>query len=211
MSNTDRITRGSTSRVDEPRVKRTAERGMTLIELMAVLVIIAVLSSIAIAVMQSRIDKVRLARCMNELRSIQSTVFVHSDGSNLPNQFTFWQTAWDGLKPGPYYYLTDAEDPNCGHGNDLDQFDEQNPGHPPRQRRDIHFVALCQHDHKDLAWYVYLEDEGPPLISWNGSYPGYHRFIHGGHGGSGTGGGGSGGGEPGGGGQGGGGQGRGNG
>lgn len=183
---------------------------MTLIELMAVLLIVGILSSIALAVMHSRIDKARLARCMNELRSIQSTVFVHSDGSNLPLQSTFWQTAWDGLKPGPYYYLTDAEDPNCGHGNDLDQYDEQNPGHPPRQRRDIHFVVLCQHDHRDLAWYVYLEDEGPPLISWDGSYPGYHRFIHGNPGG-GPGGGGSGGGGPGGGGSGSGGNGHGNG
>jgi prepilin-type N-terminal cleavage/methylation domain-containing protein len=184
---------------DHPVVRRTFERGMTLIELMVVLLIIGVLAAIAVAVMHSRIDKARLARCMNELRSIQSTVFVHSDGSTLPDQNTFWQTAWNGLKPGPYFYLTDAEDPNCGHGNDLDGFDEQNPGNAPRERRDIHFVLLCQHDHKDLAWYVYLEDEGPPLISWNGSYPGYHRFIHGNHGGGNSGGGGTGGGTPGGG------------
>jgi prepilin-type N-terminal cleavage/methylation domain-containing protein len=171
----------------DPTIRRHGERGMTLIELMVVLLIMGILAAIAVTIMYSRIDKAKLARCMNELRSIQSTVWAHSDGSTIPHQNTFWKTAWNGHRPGPYHYLTDAEDPNCGHGNDLDQFDEQNPGNAPRERRDIHFVLLCQHDHRDLAWYVYLEDEGPPLISWNGSYPGYHRFLHGGGGGNGGG------------------------
>ncbi len=166
---------------------RSTERGMTLIEVMVVVLIISVLAAIAIGIMYSRIDKARLARCMNELRSIQSTVHVHGDGSTLPDEDNFWQIAWNGVKPGPYFYLVDNEDPNNGHGNDLDQFDEGNPGNSPRTRRDINFVVLCQHDHRDLAWYVYVEDEGPPLIAWNGRYPGYHRFIRGNQGGNGGG------------------------
>jgi prepilin-type N-terminal cleavage/methylation domain-containing protein len=160
---------------------------MTLIEILVVVMIVGILAAIAIPILQGRIDKARLARCMTELRSIQSTVFVHSDGSKFPERATFWQRAWSGIKPGPYYYLVDAEDPNAGHGNDLDGFDEQNPGNAPRERRDIKFVVLCQHNHKNLGWYVYLEDEGPPLIAVEGDHPGYHRFIHGNRGGNGGG------------------------
>jgi prepilin-type N-terminal cleavage/methylation domain-containing protein len=160
---------------------------MTFIELLVVVAIIGILAGICIAIFQGRIDKARLARCMTELRSIQSTVFAHSDGSTFPDRSWFWDRAWSGIKPGPYYYLVDAEDPNAGHGNDLDGFDEQNPGNAPRTRRDIKFVVLCQHNHKDLGWYVYLEDEGPPLMAVEGDHPGYHRFIHGNRGGSGGG------------------------
>ena len=167
---------------------RTSERGMTLMELLVVVAIVGILATIALGIFEGRIDKARLARCMTELRSIQSTVFVHSDGSTLPAADTFWKVAW-GMKPGPYFYLVDAEDPNAGHGNDLDGFDEQNPGNAPRTSRDIDFVVLCQHDHKKLGWYVYVEDEGPPLIAIEGDHPGYHRFIHrgGNSGGSGSG------------------------
>lgn len=166
---------------------------MTLLELLVVVAVVGILSVICLAIFEGRIDKARLARCMSELRSIQSTVFVHSDGgSTLPVRETFWDIAWSGIKPGPYFYLVDAEDPNAGHGNDLDGFDEQNPGNAPRTRRDIHFVVLCQHNHNDLGWYVYIEDEGPPLIALKDDHPGYHRFIRG-HNGGGNGGGNSGG------------------
>jgi prepilin-type N-terminal cleavage/methylation domain-containing protein len=160
---------------------------MTLIEILVVVAIVGILAGIAIGIFAGRIDKARLARCMTELRSIQSTVFAHSDGSTFPERASFWDRAWSGIKPGPYYYLVDAEDPNAGHGNDLDGYDEQNPGNSPRERRDIKFVVLCQHNHRDLGWYVYLEDEGPPLMALRDDHPGYHRFIHGNRGGNGGG------------------------
>jgi hypothetical protein len=108
-------------------------------------------------------------------------VWTMSDGVNWPNQFTFWQDMWGGKRPGPYFYLTDAEDPNCGHGNDLDSFDEQNPGNSKREAKDLKFVLLCQHNHGVLANYVYIEDEGPPqLAGWDGqTNPRYDHFIKG--------------------------------
>jgi hypothetical protein len=36
---------------------------------------------------------------------------------------------------------------------------------------------MCQHNHGSLGWYVYLEDEGWPLIATARDNPGYHRFI----------------------------------
>ena len=65
-----------------------------------------------------------------------------------------------------------------GHGNDLDGFDEQNQGNGgQRTAKDIKFVLICQHDHANLCWYVYIEDEGPPLLANADNNPGYEKFI----------------------------------
>ena len=62
----------------------------------------------------------------------------------------------------------------------LDGIDEENPGDSSknRERKDIQFVIVCQHDHKDLAEYVFIEDEGPPRLSQPGDdFPDYARFV----------------------------------
>jgi len=128
---------------------RTGQRGFTVLELLMVVAIVGILAMIATPYLEGRIEKARLARCMNNLRSIQTTVYTHSDGWELPNPNTFWSTAWSDKKPGKYQYLVDSQDANKGHGNDLDQ----------------------------LGWYVYIEDMGPPLIATYNNNPGYHRFI----------------------------------
>jgi prepilin-type N-terminal cleavage/methylation domain-containing protein len=162
-----------------PAVSSTREAGFTLSEILIVVMLIGILSTIVMGVMDGRIEQARMARCMNELRSIQSTVITHSGGGwPLPDPVTFWDVAWAGIKPGPYFYMVDG-DPNRGHGNDLDGIDEENRGRSSenRNRRDIHFVIMCQHDHGSLGWYVYLEDEGSPIVATRDDNPGYHRFI----------------------------------
>jgi hypothetical protein len=146
---------------------------------MVVLMIVSILAVLALGIVDGRIEKARLARCMIELRTIQSTVFAHSGGGwPLPDQSTFWDVAWSGIKPGPYWYMTDG-DPNNGHGNDLDGIDEDNPGKSGENQdaRDIQFVVICQHDHGSLGWYVYVEDQDWPMIATAKDNPGYHRFI----------------------------------
>lgn len=155
------------------------QAGYTLAEIMVVLMIISILSVLALGVIDGRIEKARLARCMIELRSIQSTIFTHSGGGwPLPDPANFWDIAWAGIKPGPYYYLVDG-DPNKGHGNDIDGIDEDNPGKSGdnRGKRDVEFVVVCQHDHGSLGWYVYVEDMDWPQIATARDNPGYHRFI----------------------------------
>jgi prepilin-type N-terminal cleavage/methylation domain-containing protein len=172
---TDAIDRWQRSRV----VCRTREAGYTLAEIMVVLMIISILSVLALGIVDGRIEKARLARCMIELRTIQSTVFAHSGGGwPLPDQDTFWDVAWSGVKPGPYYYMVDG-DPNKGHGNDIDGIDEDNPGKSGGNldAKDIQFVILCQHDHGSLGWYVYVEDQDWPIVATASDNPGYHRFI----------------------------------
>jgi prepilin-type N-terminal cleavage/methylation domain-containing protein len=183
------------------------EAGFTLSELLIVIAIIGIVSAIANGEFLRYLERAKLAACMAQMRVIQRTVFQYSDvGSTFIAESDLWNTAWQGQPPGPYAYLRDNEDPNNGHGNDLDGFDEGNPGNAPRTGKDIDFVVLCQHNHGRLAKYVYIEDEGPPQCATSSSEPNYERFLHmgGGGGNGGTGGGGTGGGGNGGGGNGGG-------
>lgn len=182
MSRTQAIATDHTAAFDSEIARRrnsAHEAGFTLVEMAVAVMIVGILSVIVLGLVDGRLDKARMARCMNELRSIQSTVFTHSGGGwPLPDPVGFWDVAWSGIKPGPYFYMVDG-DPNRGHGNDLDGIDEENRGRSGenRNRRDIHFVVMCQHDHGKLGWYVYLEDEGWPLIATVDDNPGYHRFI----------------------------------
>ena len=156
---------------------------MTLIELLIVIVLVGVLAAGVVKAVGDKLHKARLSRCFVELRSIQSTVLQETyETSHIPLQSTFWEEQWGGRKPGPYFYLTDAEDSNTGHGNDLDGFDEQNPGAAPREEKDLKFVILCQHDHAHLARYVYVEDEGPPTIALGPNNPHHDVFVKGGKG-----------------------------
>jgi type II secretory pathway pseudopilin PulG len=156
------------------------ESGLTLLEMIVTLWLISMLSVIMLATVNGRIEKARLAKCMTDLRSIQSTAYAHSDGVHFLGPKDFWKIAWAGKKPGPYFYLPDNEDPNAGHGNDIDSFDEINPGAAPREDKDLKFVVICQHDHGLLADYVYVEDEGPPTMAqWGPTNPNYDRFLHG--------------------------------
>ena len=154
------------------------QAGFTLTELLIVVAVIGILSAIMVPNLLERYHKAKLARCMVELRGIQTGLHMASElGVSFPDATSFWNNVFPAARPGPYFYLSDNEDPNAGHGNDLDGFDEQNPGNSPREAKDIKFVLMCQHDHAHLCKYVYIEDEGPPQLATEGNDPGYVRFI----------------------------------
>lgn len=173
------------------------QQGITLIEVLIVALMISILTMMATMAVGNKIHKARLARCFADLRSVQSTIYLDlSIDSSPPNPDTFWQNRWRGNKPGPYFYLIDNNDADSGHGNDLDGFDEDNPGNAPRTGVDIDFVLVCQHDHADLAYYVYIIDEGPPTIADASNDPQLDQCIPGVNGVCGSPGGSSGGGGP---------------
>ena len=110
------------------------------------ILVISVMTSLAVSAGMSKMQKAGLARCFAELRSIQARLDEDSMEGGLPDPDTFWKVYWHGEKPGPYFYLT-------------------RPGGTSRSGKDIRFVVLCQHDHGDLALYVYVEDDGPPTVA----------------------------------------------
>ena len=171
----------------------SGQAGFTLTEVIVVVYVVAMLAAIVINTSLDSIEKARLARCMVELRGIQTAVWMDSDdGAEFMDPQAFWSNHYHGAKPGPYFYLLDG-DPNKGHGNDLDGVDEENPGASDPQKKDIKFAVVCQHDHKWLGDYVFLTDEEPPqLVGGDDGVenPGYERFTKwefGGPGGEGSG------------------------
>ena len=155
------------------------QAGFTLSELIVVVYLISLLSTIVMNTALDAIEKARLARCVVEVHLIQTAIWNSSDiGVQLIGVAEFWSSHYHGIKPGPYYYLIDG-DPNAGHGNDLDDIDEQNPGDSAdnRTQKDIKFVVVCQPDHKQLANYVYGEDQEMPKIAFGGDDPNYDRFV----------------------------------
>ena len=169
------------SRTEMVREKaRRRQAGFTLTEMIVVVYIVGLLSAMVSSTLIDKFDKARLARCLVEMRGIQSGIYLLSDlGTSFPDPQDFWPKVFPAGRPGPYFYLIDG-DPNKGHGNDLDGIDEENPGDSSknRERKDIQFVIVCQHDHKDLAEYVFIEDEGPPRLSQPGDdFPDYARFV----------------------------------
>jgi len=160
---------------------------------MVVLTVITVLAAIVASTISDRLQKARLARCFADMRSVQTTLVTAGALTyGLPAPKDFWDQFWGGHKPGPYHYLPDAEDPDAGYGNELDGFDEGNPGKAPRTQKDIKYVVICQHDHGSLARYIYVVDEGPPTIADDLHDPKYDHFIKGGGSGGSSGGGGKG-------------------
>jgi type II secretory pathway pseudopilin PulG len=168
----------TTRSVENASAFKKNQAGFTLTEMIGIVSILGLLASFGFNLAVDVYDKARLARCMVEVRGIQTAMLDMGDGGRYtPTAKQFWESAFpDGRKHGPYYVLTDG-DPNKGHGNDLDGIDEENPGKADHDKKDIKFVVLCDHDHKHLAEYVYLADEEPPQLAHADTDPGYDRFI----------------------------------
>jgi prepilin-type N-terminal cleavage/methylation domain-containing protein len=161
-------------RVDpsEPERIRHGERGFSLSEVLIAVAIIAILTVMVVGEVVDAIEKARLAACLANMVTIRESVWENCDGGlDFPDRERLWNGIWGGSGPRGYWYALDNDDPNKGHGNDLDGYDEQNPGKAPRVDRNIYFVLACEHDHGRLADFVYLEDESAPQIAMHGDKP----------------------------------------
>jgi prepilin-type N-terminal cleavage/methylation domain-containing protein len=167
------------SRADGSEVeRRPGELGFSLNELLIVVAIIGILAVVVIGETFNAIEKARLAACMANMVAVRESVWANCDGGmDFPERGKLWDEIWRGSGPRGYWYELDNDDANKGHGNDLDGFDEQNPGKAPRTDRNIYFVLACTHDHGRLADYVYLEDEGPPQIAMGRDKPIWDKFY----------------------------------
>ena len=175
------------------------ELGFSMSELLIAVAIIGILSVVLIGEVLNALEKARLAVCMANMVTIREEIWANCDGGmDFPDRDRLWNGIFRGVGPKGYWYALDNDDANKGHGNDLDGFDEQNPGNAPRKDDNIYFVLSCEHDHGLLADFVYLEDEGSPQIHQDGdTKPVWYKFYR--KDGSGGGGGNNGGGNNGGG------------
>jgi prepilin-type N-terminal cleavage/methylation domain-containing protein len=161
-----------------PVERRASELGFSFNEVLIVVAIIGILSVAVAGETYSAIEKARLAACMANMVTIRESVWENCDGGlSFPDADELWNGIWGGHGPTGYWFALDNDDPNKGHGNDLDFFDEQNPGNAPRTDVNIYYVLACTHDHGRLADYVYLEDEGSPRIAMDRDKPRWDRFY----------------------------------
>jgi len=163
---------------DDGIERRAGELGFSLNEVLIVVAIIGILSVAAVGETFDAIEKARLAACMANMVTIRETVWDNCDGGmDFPEPEVLWNDIFRGAGPRGYWFALDNDDPNKGHGNDLDFYDEQNPGNAPRTDKNIYFVLACTHNHKRFADYVYLEDEGSPQIALGRDKPRWDRFY----------------------------------
>ncbi len=159
--------------------RRNGERGFSFNEVLIVVAIIGILTVVVAGETLSAIEKARLAACMANMVTIRESIWENCDGGlKFPEPDELWNDVWKGHGPRGYWFALDNDDPNRGHGNDLDGFDEQNPGNAPRTDRNIYYVLACKHDHGRLADFVFLEDEGSPQIALNGYRPIWYKFYN---------------------------------
>lgn len=181
--------RGEIGDCDHPN----RELGFSFSELLIAIAIVGILSVIVIGEVQNAIEKARLSACLANMVTIRETVWANCDGGlAFPSPEMLWSGVFGGHGPTGFWYAVDNSDPNNGHGNDLDGFDEENPGNAPRKDENIYFVLACEHDHGRLADYVFLADDGSPTIAMPGDdRPIWYKFYR-----KDTGSGGGGGGKP---------------
>lgn len=155
------------------------ERGFSMSEMLIAVAIVAILSVVIVGEVLNALEKARLAVCMANLVTIREEIWSNCDGGmDFPDSDRLWNGIFGGVGPKGYWYALDNDDANKGHGNDLDGFDEQNPGKAPRKDRNIYFVLACEHDHGRIADFVSLEDDGSPQIHLDGDKkPIWYKFY----------------------------------
>ena len=94
-----------------------------------------------------------------------------------------------------YHYLVNNSDPNAGHGNDLDNCDEENPGNSMENREclEIDYIIICDHYHEraEVKYNAMIESWYTPdpvaiplntIDNSNPSGPGKAQFVQRGNG-----------------------------
>jgi prepilin-type N-terminal cleavage/methylation domain-containing protein len=156
-----------------------SQGGFSATELLIAVHIVGVLAALALNAYSGMLERARLARCMDELRGIQASMWHQSDHGRLfPNATAFWENYKGNTEAGPYVVLVDGN-PAEG-GIDLDTAFSQGTGSTGggHGRRSVEFVVVHPAGFGKLAEYVYIEDSGPPtIVTGPENDPGYRRFA----------------------------------
>ena len=163
------------------KTRSWSQAGMTLLEGLVVVGIIAVIAGVVIPTIYEEFEKAKLATCFSEISGMQAVAVDLGDGRYVPTPDQFWNEGYPSSTEGEYYYIVDSEDHNKGHGNDLDFCDEDNPNWETFKgcpgAGNIKWVVLCSHDHGRFGKYCYATDVDPPQIATEDDDPGYYAFL----------------------------------
>jgi type II secretory pathway pseudopilin PulG len=143
---------------------RRRQAGFSLVEGMVSVAVITVIAGVVIPAVYNEFEKAKLESCKAELNGMRAVAFDLGNGRYIPTPDEFWGEGYPNAEPGEYYYVVDSQDHNKGHGNDLDNCDEDNPGKSidGRDCWDLKFVVFCAHNHGSHAKYCYATDSQPP-------------------------------------------------
>jgi prepilin-type N-terminal cleavage/methylation domain-containing protein len=159
---------------------RRRQAGFSLIEGMVSIAVVTVIAGVVIPAVYNEYEKAKLANCMSELNGMRAVAFDLGNGRYIPTVEEFWGEGYPDAAPGEYYYLVDNQDHNKGHGNDLDNCDEDNPGSSidGRDCQDVKFVVLCNHKHGSHAKYCYATDSlSPTAVPVDATTPDYQKWL----------------------------------
>lgn len=156
------------------------QSGFTVLEVMVTVAVVSVIAGVVIPAVYHEYERARLASCFSELNGMKAVAYDLGNGRYIPTPEQFWNEGFPSAGEGEYYYIVDAEDANKGHGNDLDNCDEDNPGASLANRTclSMKFAVFCTHNHGSLGRYCYATDVDPPTaVTGDDDDPGYHDQL----------------------------------
>ena len=162
--------------------------GITLLEILLALAVIGILATFIVPRMLCALERSHLTKTIKEIEYARDVVETYMVDSAWPPE-TLEQayeqvTAGSRLPSGVFYCSGWYSDPNKGHGNDCDFYDEQNPGGSnPGEKQGTAGVKYIMRTDTDLAPrcskvdFVWLRccDAAPEVVKtgdWNGPLPG---------------------------------------
>ncbi len=156
-------------------IRRSASAGFTVTEVLVAAQIVGILATIAIGGLTGALDKARVSRSTDGLRGIQAAMWMASDDGNaFPDAKTFWSKYYKGDKPSQYVLLAKDE---INHGSNSFSHEGAGATGGGEGRRRVEFVVLALDEYGDQAEYIYIEDQGPPVVvTGPQNDPGYRSF-----------------------------------
>lgn len=141
-------------------------KGFSLVETIVVVFILGLLAAIVFGMVNTT-PETKLIACAADLVAMEQMTEQYYEQSRpwVPTQEDLYN--WmENRRKEHYHYLPNNSDLNKGHGNDIDLCDEENPGASLDGRNclEIKWAWVCDHNHVDLAKYVFITDAGTPIV-----------------------------------------------
>ena len=124
--------------------------GFVLLELLLAVVIVGILATILTPNLVCVLEKSRVTKRFTDVVNARNTVerYMYQFGYPPETLQVAYNSGESKVRVPSLWYCGDFPDPNRGHGNDCDFFDEENPGKssPPGAMPGVEFIIRTQPD-----------------------------------------------------------------